>query len=295
MMDTVFDLIISQYMSMTKTEKKIADYVLANSETIQYSAIATFARDCGVGEASVFRFCQRLGMGGYNEFKLAIARSLIARGIGTGLDRTNPNAMNAIALGKVNSDDTFPDLCKKLLNTQISALNQTIELAAESSYAQAAERLAQSERVFCFGQGNSLVMAMIAWSKFISISPKFIITEDSHLQITYASLMNKNDTLLFFSYSGATRDMIETFRTVKESGARIILVTRYQDSPGARLADTVLLCGSNEGPLQIGSMAAKAAQLLVIDILFNKYWLMNENENEIMLEKSASGIAKKLI
>ena len=295
MMDTVFDLIISQYMSMTKTEKKIADYVLANSETIQYSAIATFARDCGVGEASVFRFCQRLGMGGYNEFKLAIARSLIARGIGTGLDRTNPNAMNAIALGKVNSDDTFPDLCKKLLNTQISALNQTIELAAESSYAQAAERLAQSERIFCFGQGNSLVMAMIAWSKFISISPKFIITEDSHLQITYASLMNKNDTLLFFSYSGATRDMIETFRTVKESGARIILVTRYQDSPGARLADTVLLCGSNEGPLQIGSMAAKAAQLLVIDILFNKYWLMNENENEIMLEKSASGIAKKLI
>ena len=295
MMVNIFDSIMSHYTTMTKTEKKIADYVLANSENIQYSAIATFARDCGVGEASVFRFCQRMGMGGYNEFKLAIARSLIAQGISNANSRANPSSMNAIALGKVSSEDTFPDLCRKLLNTQISALNQTIELADESSYAKAADQLAQSERVFCFGQGNSLVMAMIAWSKFISISPKFIIAEDSHLQITYASLMNRNDVLLFFSYSGATRDMIETFRTVKESGAKIILVTRYQDSPGARLADTVLLCGSNEGPLQIGSMAAKAAQLLVIDILFNKYWLMNEKENEMMLEKSASGIAKKLI
>ena len=286
----VFDTLISKYSSMTKTEKKIADYVLAHAVEIQYSAIASFARDCGVGEASVFRFCKLMDLGGYNEFKLAIARALSKQEQASDHVPDQP-----IAMGKVTKADPFSDLCKKLMNTQISALAQTIELADEAAYTQAANQLIQSRRVFCFGQGNSLVMAMVAWSKFISVSANFIFVEDSHLQITCTSLLDKNDTLLFFSYSGATRDMLETFKLAKDNGVTIILVTHYPDSPGARLADTVLLCGSNEGPLQVGSMAAKAAQLIVIDILFNKFWLMNEPENVANLEKSASSIAKKLI
>ena len=289
-MDNVFDTLISKYSSMTKTEKKIADYVLAHSVEIQYSAIASFAKDCGVGEASVFRFCKLMDLGGYNEFKLAIARALSKQ------ESTSDNSTDLpMALGKVTNEDPFSDLCKKLLNTQISALTQTIELADEASYTRAAQQLSQSRRVLCFGQGNSLVMAMVAWSRFISISPNFIFVEDSHLQITSTSLLDKNDTLLFFSYSGATRDMLEIFKLAKDNGVTIILVTHYPDSPGARLADTVLLCGSNEGPLQVGSMAAKAAQLIVIDILFNKFWLLNESLHAMNLEKSASSIAKKLI
>jgi DNA-binding MurR/RpiR family transcriptional regulator len=289
-MDNVFDTLISKYSSMTKTEKKIADFVLAHSVEIQYSAIASFAKDCGVGEASVFRFCKLMDLGGYNEFKLSIARALSKQ------ENATDNAIDLpMALGKVTHQDQFSDLCKKLMNTQISALTQTIELADEASYSRAVQQISQSRRVLCVGQGHSLVMAMVAWSRFISISPNFIFVEDSHLQITCTSLLDKNDTLLFFSYSGATRDMLEIFKLAKDNGVTIILVTHYPDSPGARLADTVLLCGSNEGPLQVGSMAAKAAQLIVIDILFNKYWLLNDAENEKSLEKSASSIAKKLI
>lgn len=290
MNDNIFNTIMTLYSSMTKTEQKIADYVLANSVVIQYSAIATFAKGCGVGEASVFRFCKLLGMSGYNEFKLAIARSLIKN------ETANPaDGESAVVLGKVTSDDNFPDLCRKLLNTQISALNQTVELADELAYTQAAKQLKQSRRVVCFGQGNSLVMAMVAWSRFTSISPNFVFIEDSHLQVSYVSLLDQNDTLLFFSYSGSTRDMFETFRVAKEYGVKIILVTHFPDSPGARMADTILLCGSNEGPLQVGSIAARVAQLMIIDILFNKYWLLDEAGNEAQQDRSATSIAKKLI
>ena len=56
----------------------------------------------------------------------------------------------------------------------------------------------------------------------------------------------------------------------RRHGARIILVTRYPGSPGAALADLVLQCGSTEGPLQLGSVAARIAQLYLIDVLFSE-------------------------
>ena len=51
---------------------------------------------------------------------------------------------------------------------------------------------------------------------------------------------------------------------------KCILVTRYPKSPGAELADVVLECGSNEGPLQLGSVAARMAQLYLVDLLFSE-------------------------
>ncbi|MEG1407945.1 MAG: SIS domain-containing protein, partial [Ruthenibacterium sp.] len=179
--------------------------------------------------------------------------------------------------------------------TQVSSLAQTVALAEEARFAAAADALMRAKRVFCFGQGNSLVIAMIAWSRFISVSKKFYCVGDAHLQSSNAALCDAEDVILYFSYSGSTRDMMDILPTAHKNGAKIILVTRFENSPAAQFSDTVLLCGSNEGPLQVGSMAAKAAQLMVIDILFNSYWMCNEKECEEHTQATAQMIARKLL
>ena len=73
--------------------------------------------------------------------------------------------------------------------------------------------------------------------------------------------------MLFVSYSGATRDMLETLRTARAAGAKIILLTHYEDSPGAKLADVVLLCGAQESPLDSGNIPIKVALLYVAEVL----------------------------
>ena len=56
----------------------------------------------------------------------------------------------------------------------------------------------------------------------------------------------------------------------RERGAKPILITRFPKSPGAACADVVLECGSRESPLQAGSIAARLAQLYLLDVLFNE-------------------------
>ncbi len=80
--------------------------------------------------------------------------------------------------------------------------------------------------------------------KVAGIATKFRTAGDSHLQLIAASLMTPKDAVLFVSYSGTTRDMQETLRAARDSGAKIILLTHYVDLPGAKLADIVLQCGA---------------------------------------------------
>ena len=50
----------------------------------------------------------------------------------------------------------------------------------------------------------------------------------------------------------------------------LILLTRFPKSPGAALASVVLQCGTNESPLQMGSVAARVAMIFVLDVLFSE-------------------------
>ena len=59
----------SIYPSLTKAEKKVADYTLQNSKAVRFLSITDLAEACHVSLTSVFRFCKVLKLQGYQEFK----------------------------------------------------------------------------------------------------------------------------------------------------------------------------------------------------------------------------------
>ena len=85
--------------------------------------------------------------------------------------------------------------------------------------------------------------------------------------------MTEKDAILYFSYSGATTDLMHTLSIAKKRGVKVILITRYPNAPGVKLADVVLQCGSNESPIQLGSVAARIAQMYLLDVLFSEVCL----------------------
>ena len=63
--------ISSAYYKLTATERKAADYLMGHLSQAQFLSISELAEACGVAEATISRFCRRLGYGGYSAFKLA--------------------------------------------------------------------------------------------------------------------------------------------------------------------------------------------------------------------------------
>lgn len=254
----VFERISSAYYQLTAAEKKVADYVIIHQKDTQFLSISQLAGACGVAEATISRFVKRLRFQGYNAFKLAIAQST------AGHSGSNPLS------GEVEPEDSLPDLCRKLFTADVDAMEQTMALLRPEDLQHAADLLEKAEKVLCMGQGGSMVMAQECAHLFSTAFGKYVPVSDSHMQAIAITQAGPNDVILYFSYSGATRDLLEGAKQARLRGVKLILVTRFPKSPGAALADVVLQCGSHESPLQLGSVAARVAQLYLLDVLFSE-------------------------
>ena len=202
----VFEKINSEYYQLTSAEKKVADYVLRHRIDVQYMSISELAEECTVADATISRFCRRLGLTGYNAFKLELAKA--------SMTRDSHRADAAI----LQESSGFHAMCKKLLGENVAVLEQTIQLLDPRQVSRAVDLLRRSRRVVCMGQGSSMVLSEEAWTLFSTVSPKFLFVPDSHLQMNTLALMDPDELVLFFSYSGSTRDfqdLLEVARVVK--------------------------------------------------------------------------------
>ena len=255
----VYERISRLYYTLTASEKKVADFVMSHQQETQFLSISDLSENCGVAEATVSRFCRRLGYKGYNLFKLAVANSSVQH-----------KPWNNPLSGHVEESDSLDDISRKIYGAEVEALNQTLDLLDMNAVKKAADLLEQAGRVCCMGQGGSMIIAQEASHLFSTVCNKFTAVADSHVQAMTAASADPGDVILFFSYSGSTKAMMYTLKLAQQRGVRIILVTRFPNSPGAGLADVVLQCGSNQNPLQSGSVPARIAQLYLLDVLFSE-------------------------
>ena len=256
--ENVFSRITQEYYQLTASEKKLATFVVANGQRSQTMSISELAAACGVAEATISRFCRRMGYRGYSAFRLAIAAATAAR------ENSDPLS------GEIQPEDTVPDMCAKLASANIDAIRETQGLIRPENIQAAADALLAAHTVLCMGQGGSMLMAEEAAHLFTTAFPGFFAISDSHMQVIAAANLTEKDIILFFSYSGSTKELMDVLQIAQRRHIRTVLVTRYSGSPGAGLADIVLQCGSTEGPLQLGSVAARIAQLYLIDVLFSE-------------------------
>ena len=160
--------------------------------------------------------------------------------------------------GEIRPEDSIEELCQKLYAADRDAMAQTVELIRPDSVRKAADLLFSAEKVLCMGQGGSMILAQECAHLFSTARPNFYAVLDSR------------DVVLYFSYSGSTEELLKNLKIIRDRRAVAILVTRFPKSPGAAYADVVLQCGSLEGPLQGGSVAARVAQLYLMDVLFHE-------------------------
>ena len=270
----ILERIHASYYQLTATEKKVADYVLSQYDQIQFMSITQLAEACGTAEATISRFCRSLKLKGFNAFKLELARR------------------SAVDMKPAEqSMDTLAGRSQDAGRLSTDAIAQTIEMVEPKQITKAVELFEKASRVLCCGAGGSMLMAEEFAHLFSTVTGKFVAVGDSHIQMSAAATMGKDDVIVLFSYSGATTNGIQLLELAQSRGIHTILVTRFNKSPAAKLADIVLRCGSNEGPFQFGSVPAKVAQLIVMDVLYQEYRHRNQKECEEYIENIASALS----
>ena len=271
----ILERIHASYYQLTATERKLADFVLAQHSQVQFMSITQLADECGTAEATISRFCRSLKLKGFNAFKIELAR----------------HSAPTTARKQEHEADTPAGRCQEVGRLATDAVQQTIELVDHQLIQKTVELIEKAPRVMCIGSGGSMVLASECAHMFSTVTGKFHSVSDSHMQMSAAATLEKGSIILLFSYSGATTNGIQVLELARMRGIKTILITRFHKSPAAKLADVVLRCGSNEGPFQFGSVAAKIAQLVVVDVLFQEYYSRNQEICEENIQSIASALS----
>ena len=280
----IIALMLQEYERFTRSERKIADYVLEHQEETQYISITDLSAQCGVAVSTVSLFCRKLGLAGFNDFKLELARAVLPA-----------RAALSEPGSEITEGDTSAMVMGKVLSAAQDTLNNAYHMLTEREVGQAAELLRRAGQVVCLGQGNHAVVALAAWAQFSTTSSKFKTIQDSHMQTVVLSTLSEGDAVLYFSYSGATHELLEAVEVIRSLGARLILVTRYPNSPASAGADVVLLCGPNEQPFQFGSTSALIAQLYVVEVLLSEFVRRAPEEAERNRQSVGKALTQKCV
>lgn len=153
-------------------------------------SITDLAEACEVGDTSVFRFCKTMDLKGYQEFKMMLSLS-----ISKGQEQVDQFTGNNISM-----EDSFGELARKVLNTNINALNETFSMIKEEDIDRAITLIHRARRVFFFGVGASMLTAMKAMNKFMRIENKVFCIQDSHMQAMAAATMDERYSSYFFLF-----------------------------------------------------------------------------------------------
>lgn len=264
-------LIQARYDSLTKSEKKVADYITSAGEKIIYSTMSDIKNNTKVGDATIIRFCQKLGFSGFSDLKIAIAKEDFSK------KKELPPRKNY-----------FDEISDSLED----ALEETNKLIREESVAKTIQLVTKARHIYLFGVGSSGLTCHDLEAMFLRVGVHAKAVTDPHFQAQIASLLSEEDLVIAFSLSGKTKDTFDSLAIAKQNQAKIIAITNYLLSPIATLADVVLQTAIEEF-LNGGSLAGKISQLYLCDVLVQGYELEHNINSVELREKVLRSILDK--
>lgn len=244
------------YPHLTKSERRVAEYIVENTQTAIYQSITELAECCQTSEATVFRTCKSLGFSSFQEFKVLLAQATTnSDGVINGSLCIEDGAATSII-----SDCIFESTIQALRLTQ-----SVIDLGAAEK---AAEMIFNSKCVFILGLGSSQAIAMDLQHKLLRLGILAIYQPDIHIQrILISNQTNPGDTIFAISHSGSSKDVLENAQIGKEKGANVIALTGYGKSPLSKISDIHLYSFSEETKHSLVAMSSRIAAITIIDIL----------------------------
>lgn len=262
---------------------KIAMLLLEQPSAPIDLSITELAKHAGTSPATVTRFCRLLGYSGYVPFRVAVAADI---GRGSALDTWRADVGRAFG-----PDDAPAQVLRTLLMAQTMSLQATadgIDLAQISSVAGA---IARCQHLDIYGIGGSGVMAEEMAGRLYRIGIPVHAWPEIHAALASAAIPRPNSVALAISNTGRTDETIEALALAQSTGAFAIAITGSATSPLASIADTNLVAYAPDGYLQPDDLAAKHAQLFVLDLLYLLVAQQNFAKAATMLAASAMAVS----
>ena len=242
MADAVLLKIKSLMPNLSAKEQKIGRFILDDPRAASRMTISEMSSTLDIADSTVFKFTRSLGYNGFRDFR----NNLLS-------EEFDPE----ISIHEnVRPNDSSLDIAKKVFHSSATSLSDTLAMIREDDLEKALQFLTSARIVSFYGCGESAVVALDAYQKFLRspISCHFIM--DSHMQLMHASLTQPEDCAFVVTHTGVTKEMLSIARMVKSAGGKVIVITSYPNAKISEYADVTFVSTSEETGYRSESLPA---------------------------------------
>ncbi|WP_374312151.1 SIS domain-containing protein [Dongia sp.] len=248
----VLEIIRVTREALRKSDRKVADAILADPRRFLTATVAETALLADVSQPTVIRFCAAIGCGGFQDFKLRLAQALA---LGT-------PATHSVLLESDGAEEIFD----KIFDYTITSLDWARNRIDKTHLAHAVDLLAAASRIEFFGFGASGIVAQDAAQKFPLFGVPCGAQMDAHQQIMVASLLGPQDVAVVISNTGSTRSLFEIADIARGNGAKVIGLIG-NTAPLMAHCDVTILIETLDNTDVYTPTISRIAALTVIDVL----------------------------
>ena len=242
-----------QLDKLRRSERKVAELVLARPGEVIHMRIVDLAAAAEVSEPTVVRFCRAIGCEGFQNFKLALAQST-----------AQSPSQEPFTLSEL---DTARDYTNKVFDATMETLNRVRNTLDPDAIEVAVDALCNANRVEFYGFGASSPVAIDAQHKFFRLQIASAAHSDPHIQAMSAMSLTAGDVVVAISQSGRSTSLLEAMDHVRDAGA-IIIGLAPQDTPVLDRCSIPIPIDVEQGNDDSYSpLPSRIAHLAVIDIL----------------------------
>lgn len=258
--------------TFTKSEQRVIRSIIQNPQEIISSSVAELAERSKASEPTVIRACKKLGLSGYQELKITLAKDLV-----------NP-------IQAINEDISPNDDCKavtdKVFQSTIRALQFTHNTLNVAQIDAAVKKILAAEKIVIAGMGNSRAIANDLEHKLMRLGKYARAFSDPHMATMASSFLGAKDLLFCISHSGSSREIVDLAARAKKSDVTVICLTNIGISPLSKRSDIVLHTASDETHYRIIGLNSRIAQLAIIDTLYTLLALQIESTHSLKIEEA---------
>ncbi|MBR2340515.1 MAG: MurR/RpiR family transcriptional regulator [Clostridia bacterium] len=235
MKNDISEIMRENYAKMSKSHKKIADFILKSYDWAAYITATKLAVSAGVSESTVVRFAIELGYEGYPEFQRALQD----------MARTNLTPNQRIALTNMRIGDS--SVVERVMNSDIDKIKYTLEHISNADFDGAVDAITEARRIYIIGARSSSAIAQFFAHNLMMIfdNVKFIQESSESEIFEQAISIGDKDVMFAISFPRYSNRVIHAVNFAASRGAKVVSLTDSEMSPIAENASYLLTAQSD--------------------------------------------------
>ncbi|WP_308546938.1 MurR/RpiR family transcriptional regulator [uncultured Selenomonas sp.] len=235
----------------------LADFLLENFRLLAGMSTRQLAKETYTNSAAIVRFSQKLGFGGYTEFKVQFLAEMIER-------IRNPQVTDF----SMTDRDTVQSLMDKVTGLEVEALRSTRGMLDAAQFMRALAMLSKAQHIDFYAMDENLNIAQMAASGFLMANKGATVHPAMTMQYLSAAGMQKGHVGFFISRTGENRMLIDIAHLLRLRSVPRLLITSAPSSTLASLADVTFPVATVDTMEKLGPRIFLLGAKYVTDLLF---------------------------